>query len=106
MIREERRWSAETVRNYCIRHNFYTAGNNIEYGRMLRNVDSRHPNTSNIKITAEDIMAHSTEQALDGRDLTNIMFSLFREAVYVFFAEVDEIEAPAEGTGNEESAES
>jgi len=79
-ITSTRDWTAEFVREVCIKNKLYTAGNSKEYAHMLDMVEQLPPNTENIYLIASDILKHSEEQTI-----TNIMFLLENQAVKTFF---------------------
>lgn len=60
-----RRWSAESVRKACIRHELYTAGTCEDYDRMLGWATRLTPSLENILAIAEDIMRHSEDQTIE-----------------------------------------
>ena len=86
-IKTSRAWDSDDVRRMCIKHDFYTCGDNEEYSAMLRYVDEHEPTTENLYIIAVDIYEHS---ALDDFGqygdsvISSIMFDLEREAVRTF----------------------
>lgn len=73
-------WSADSVRQSCIRNELYTCGDNDEYSAMLDYVRDNDPTDNNLLRVARDICEHS-----DGQTVTNIMYILYREAVYTTF---------------------
>lgn len=80
-----RHWSSDDVRSMCCRNDLYTMGTIEEYCLMLKMVDlaAGGPTTKNMYLIAKDICEHSEDQTI-----TNIMYMLEREAVYVCF-EID-----------------
>ena len=75
-----RRWSANSVREACIRNNLYTRGDNEAYSAMLDRVDRNQPTTKAMYLAAKDIAEHSRDQSI-----TNVMFILERECVITTF---------------------
>jgi len=75
-----RRWSANSVREACIRNNLYTRGDNEAYSAMLGRVDRNQPTTKAMYLAAKDIAEHSRDQSI-----TNVMFILERECVITTF---------------------
>lgn len=89
-IEVERVWGSYDVRNLCITNNYYTCGNNDEYGRMLLFVDNRKPTKENIFRVAEDIYNHSgIDLDMYGCDkdemIAGIMFEISRKCVTEHF---------------------
>ncbi len=62
--KETRHLTAYRLRSLCIRQDWYTCGDNTEYGHLLYNLaDSKpHLTTEDIINIAEDIAAHSDLQ--------------------------------------------
>ena len=86
-IKTRRVWDSSDVRQVCIDHQFYTAGDNEDYCAMLRFVDEHEPTAESLYTVAVDILDHSHIDA-DGcgnGEIASIMFSLEREAVRVFY---------------------
>lgn len=85
--REIRRISASALRQLCIDHNWYTAGNNDEYRHLLLDLAGNKKNlsTEDIIEIAADIMEHSE---LDGEySIEDVAFEVACIA-YTFFQEV------------------
>lgn len=82
-ITTNRRWSAMRVRETCIKHDLYTAGDCEDYEHMLDWVRRLYPNAENLYFIARDIQKHSHDQTI-----TNIMFLLEQDAVVTTF-EID-----------------
>ena len=55
------RWNGYAIRNFCVRHNFYTGGDCQQYSIMLDFVDNSEPTESAIRLVATDIAFHSYE---------------------------------------------
>ncbi len=82
----ERVWSWQSVREVCIKCNWYTEGDNLAYDRMLGFVESHKPTDRNITKVSEDIFRHSEK---NGRTLEDVAFSLSLEAVNIMLVEED-----------------
>jgi hypothetical protein len=85
--KEIRKISASSLRTLCIRQDWYTAGDNDEYGHLLFNLagDKENLSTADIIEIAADIMAHSDLD--DDCTIEEIAFEVARIA-NVFFEEV------------------
>lgn len=85
--KEIRKISASSLRTLCIRQDWYTAGDNDEYGHRLFNLagDKENLSTADIIEIAADIMAHSDLD--DDCTIEEIAFEVARIA-NVFFEEV------------------
>lgn len=57
----KRVWSSKSVRECCIKYDWYTLGDNESYHKMLRFVETNKPTDRNITKIAEDIFNHSEE---------------------------------------------
>lgn len=79
-----RKWNSESVRQACIKNDFYTCGDNRAYMKMLNMVDNTEPTTENIYKIAKDILNHSRENTIE-----NIMFCIDKDAINTFY-EVEE----------------
>ena len=84
------RW--ETLRNLCIKKNWYTMGSNDEYGEMLDFASSHEMTTENLVRVASDIIEHSDEKCFEDCEYngtTAIQYVLFElaEACVTFFNE-------------------
>lgn len=75
-------WSASAVRVMCIKHEWYTRGDNEAYAKMLGFVDDNEPTTENIYRVAKDIFEHSV---FEGGDIDSIMFTVQDETVKRFY---------------------
>lgn len=83
-ITATRHWSPSSVRETCIKHDLYTAGDNEEYTQMLQCVGRwPYPSVEDLYRIAEDIQKHSRNQTI-----TNVMFLLEKDAVTTTF-EID-----------------
>lgn len=76
----ERMWDMSSVRRVCIEQNWYTCGDCEAYEKMLWTVEEMEPTTENIYRIAKDICEHSKNQTI-----SNIMYSLRRDAVQTFY---------------------
>ena len=85
--KEIRKISASSLRALCVRQDWYTAGDNDEYGHLLFNLagDKENLSTADIIEIAADIMAHSDLD--DDCTIEEIAFEVARIA-NVFFEEV------------------
>lgn len=79
-------WSYDDVRNFCIRHNYYTHGDCKAYENMLVMVEKEPYSDELLYKVAKDILEHSDDP---DNYIENMMFCLFRETVNTFFT-VDE----------------
>lgn len=83
-ITTNRRWSAMSVRETCIKHDLYTCGDNEEYKHMLQSVARwPYPSIEDLYLIAKDVQKHSKDQTI-----TNVMFLLEKDAVITTF-EID-----------------
>lgn len=82
----KRVWSWQSVREACIKYEWYTEGTNEDYHEMLMFVETHKPIDSNITKVAKDIFNHSEK---DGRDITTVAFALAKEAVMLLLVEED-----------------
>ena len=78
MFKFERVWDTDSVRETCIRFEWYTQGNNRDYLKMLDFVDSHKPTDNNISWVVEDIFNHSDQE---GRDIESVAYCFGRFAV-------------------------
>ena len=78
---------ASSLRALCVRQNWYTAGDNDEYGHLLLDLAGSKENlsTADIMEIAADIMEHSDLD--DGCTIESVAFEVARIAD-VFFEEV------------------
>lgn len=84
MFKFKRVWSRNSVRDCCIKFDWYTLGDNSDYEKMLRFVETHKPTDNNITRVAENIFNHSEK---DGRDMTVVAFALAKEAVMLLVEE-------------------
>ena len=74
--------NSEDVRQFCITNNLYTAGDNEDYARMLRNAENNKCTPQLIIAIAKDIAEHSDEQdAKIDLSLGNIAFYLCEDVM-------------------------
>ena len=78
MFKFERVWSSDTVREACIKFEWYTHGNCDDYSNMLGFVDSHKPTDRNICKVVEDIFNHSDQF---GRDIESVAYCFGKFAV-------------------------
>ena len=71
MFKFERFWNSNSVRETCIKFEWYTEGNCDDYQKMLDFVDSHKPTDNNICKVVEDIFNHSDQE---GRDLESVAY--------------------------------
>lgn len=85
--KEIRKISASSLRALCIKNDWYTAGDNDEYGHLLYDLanDKENLTTEDIIEIAADIMAHS--DLGDDYTIESVAFEVARIA-NVFFEEV------------------
>ena len=78
---------ASSLRALCVRQNWYTAGDNDEYGHLLLDLAGSKENlsTADIMEIAADIMEHSDLD--DDCTIESVAFEVARIA-HVFFEEV------------------
>ena len=81
---EIRRLSASTLRALCIQNDWYTHGNNKEYGHLLIDLADNQSNltTGDIIAIAEDIAAHSGCKA--GWTIEGIAYEVARACTVTF----------------------
>lgn len=81
-IREVREWSSNSVRAMCIKHEFYTRGDNEAYSKMLNYVNAhKEPTLEDMANVACDIIAHSDYEG----EMADMMFNLGNEAITTFY---------------------
>ncbi len=85
--KEIRKITASSLRALCVRQDWYTAGDNDEYGHLLYDLTQNKENLSTADIIeiAADIMAHSDLD--DDCNIENVAFEVASIA-NVFFEEV------------------
>ena len=81
------------VREFCIKNNLYTAGNNKDYASLLNSCDTFHNCTPRRMINiAKDIVEHSDEQdAKIDLSLGNIVFYLCEDVMHTMLP-IDDID--------------
>lgn len=86
--KETRHISASSLRQLCISMNWYTKGDNEEYGHLLLDLAEHKANleTSDIIEIAEDIAAHSDLSSVcpEGDAISSIAFEVARIATVTF----------------------
>lgn len=87
VITERRVISPEGVRRMCIGHEFYTRGDNAEYGAMLDKVGRNSADMTNEILCeiAEDIMEHTDPERIEGMDIASMMFLIDEEVCHHCF---------------------
>lgn len=88
-----KKWDWYTVRDFCIRHEFYTRGDSEAYNTMLTYVDEHDPETLDIERVAFDILDHSSQEINDTFIIDDIMYLLNKECVCTYFCKVKNTEA-------------
>ena len=74
---------SEGVRNFCIHNNLYTRGDNEDYSKMLKSVETHACTPQHIINIAKDIAEHSDEQdAKIDLSLGNIAFYLCEDVMH------------------------
>ena len=84
-ITSKKIWNWNSVREMCIRENFYTEGDCEEYDAMLTKVRENVPTDEMIYEIAIDINAHS-----EGQTVSNIMFILANDVVKTCYTLYDD----------------
>lgn len=74
-------WSVEAVRNFCVRHCFYSEGTAWSYGDMLRRVRKNRPTLQLIGDVASDIWNHSSKSIQGSYSIIDIMNMMMDENV-------------------------
>lgn len=87
-FKEERKLSADIVRNLCIRYNWYTKGSCEEYSELLNSLDGKEMTTDELVKIAENIKEHSETE--DGTGVEEILFELDRRSMKRFTPAFDE----------------
>lgn len=96
-FKEEIRMSASDVRQICINHRWYTAGDNRAYSNMFNRIYSVEGSYSQelLEFVANDIVDHTPEshEERDGNSredfLLNVMYILRNHCCTSFFKEED-----------------
>lgn len=91
-IKLYRIWHAEDVRQFCMKNNYYTNGNNEEYTAMLNFVENNDPTPENIYEVARNILNHSSSLGYEfyrddstSEDILHVMYYLEKEVVWEHF---------------------
>ena len=58
-VKTIRVWDADSIRDMCIRNNFYTCGSNEDYEKLMTYVTEHSPTTPAMFWVARDIFLHS-----------------------------------------------
>lgn len=84
--KEFRCLSATSLRALCVKKNWYTAGDNEEYGHLLFDLAERKENlsTEDIIEIAEDIYAHTAPEDLGDYLVEGIAFEVARACTVSF----------------------
>lgn len=80
-FKEIREFKEDSIRAMCIRHNFYTCGNNEEYSALLKK-ESLKPTTKVIAEIAVDIIRHSE---VKDYPIESMMYLIANECVVTFY---------------------
>ena len=59
MLKYVREWSVDSVRDICVKHQYYLWGDNAEYTKLMRFIRTHKPTNRNISIVAMDVYKHS-----------------------------------------------
>ena len=87
MIREMRYLSSMEVRNLCIKHDWYTCGDNEQYDYLLNILcDKRNITTQDMVIIATDIKTHSETEL----SIAEIATALARIATTIFYEDYED----------------
>ena len=86
-LKKSRTWDAMSVRNMCVREDFYTRGDCADYKQMLDFVEShKEPDDLDIYLVAKNILIHTNPELQQTID--NIMYILANDVI-TYFYEVD-----------------
>ena len=88
IIIKNRRWLPDDVRQFCLKHGYYTRGDCCDYEAMLRFISETTPNEENMYRVALNILNHSGYEIEFGTadpDIIHVMFELEKEVVDVFY---------------------
>lgn len=80
IIKEIRRMSKPRLRQLCIDRNWFTRGTNDEYTRLFEMAgdNDSHIGTHTMYDMAAWIMGHSSDDAMEDVEVTDIMYELAR----------------------------
>ena len=87
-ITETKTWRASNVRSMCIKNDYYTAGDNEAYAKMLNFVDTHEPTKTNIYKVAVDIVKHSFLESYgqsEKENIESIMYEIANNAVHTCY---------------------
>ena len=90
-FKEEKRWSASSVRSMCIKNDRYTRGDCAAYEKMLDFVNENEPTLENIEKVAIDIVEHSDLSSYGlsfEENVEAIMFDLANDAITYSFTRI------------------
>ena len=83
-IRETKTLDAMDVRDYCIRNQYYTCGNNKDYSEMLEFAGKCTGKPEELYKLAVDILEHSDNQRFSVADIEDVMYGLSRLVVSLY----------------------
>lgn len=81
-IKETTAWSSDSIREFCIKNDLYTAGDNTAYLKMLNYVESKKPTLPAQLRVAVDIWKHSDREVLDPE---TVLFMMNRDNAVMRF---------------------
>lgn len=74
------KWEMEDVRAFCIRHNYYNAGDVEAYDKMLKKVETLKPTDRNIVNICIDIWKHTAEYT----ELVDLIREMYEEVIKTY----------------------
>lgn len=80
MFEIKRSVEAARLRGMCIKHNYYTKGDNEDYGKMLLKFLDHHITEKEIEWLALDIKSHSDTDD----EVITIAYNILTEACYEY----------------------
>lgn len=81
-LETKRVWSAECVRSFCMRNNYYNSGNTADYDGMLEFVDNHDATPINVFRVARNILLHTNAiKYITANEVVNLMEHLDSECV-------------------------
>lgn len=86
VITEIRRMSKPRLRQLCIERNWFTRGTNDEYTRLFEMAGDYNTNIGAYTLydMAAWIMDHSSEDAMEDAEITDVMYELARICITTF----------------------
>ena len=63
MFKFKRFWQSNSIRELCIKHQYYLWGDNTEYAKLMNFIRSHKPTDHNISLVAMDIYRHSDKES-------------------------------------------